>query len=82
MGQKNTSPIAAFNPFQLRAGTRLQMVNAEEKIIGDLFLENDADIILGFTQKNQVGVTTSYKTVACYPEKGIYQVREDIAPTK
>jgi hypothetical protein len=77
MNQKKSKATASFNPFSLRAGTTLQLVNREEKIIGTLILKKDADIVLGFAQENQEGVLIFYKTVTCCPAKGIYCVRAE-----
>jgi hypothetical protein len=75
---KNKKPAAVYNPFKLRAGSVLQIVNPKDKVIGSLVLREDTDILLGFCQKDEQGSLIKYKTMTCVPDKGIYRVREEI----
>ena len=75
---KKKKPAAVYDPFKLRAGSVLQIVNPKDKVIGSLVLQEDTDILLGFCQRNEQGALIKYKTVACVTDKGIYRVREEI----
>jgi hypothetical protein len=77
MGKQFNSILPA-NPFMLQAGTPLQIINCQERVVGSIVLKKDTDITFGFSQENSAGVMVKYKTVACYPARSIYCVREDL----
>jgi hypothetical protein len=74
--KQNVGRVVPYNIFFLRAKTVLQLVNSAGKPIGSVVLEKDTDILIGFSQPNETGKLISYRTVACEPAKGLYQVQE------
>lgn len=74
--EKDIGRAISPNPFFFYTGNSLPLVNSKGDRIGYVTLKKNADILSGFSQENEAGVTIFYKVADCGLTKGVLAVQE------